>query len=117
LGLSRPTDARRWRVDDEHLSGAPGDDVVDVLDAPPVRRQHEERLPIGTSERAREAGPIELDPLQDLSPFSDTHALSLGVAVAARVRPGVRRVGPDGAVRIETDAVGADAFGPCPAVR
>ena len=51
---SGPADARRRRWCDEHLARAVGQGGVDVLDAAPVRRHHEQRAAIGAAEHAGE---------------------------------------------------------------
>jgi hypothetical protein len=84
-GRSWPADPGRGRIGREHLSSSSGDGIVDVLDAIPLGGEHEQGPPIGAAQCTDEAGPVELDALQDLAAFPDSDAFAIGTVVATRV--------------------------------
>ena len=66
----------------------------DSLHSTPLRRDHEQCLPVGPAERARETAAIEIDHLQHLAALTNPDA------------PLVRNVRvPDSALAVEADAV------------
>src|SRR5438067_805784 len=88
-----PTGARCGRLGGQHL--ARSRPVRHILETMPLPRDEEERPPIDAPEHAREAAAVEFDGLEHFTPFADAHA------------PLVRDVRvPDGAVRVDANAVG-----------
>src|SRR6266496_3774621 len=103
-------------VDAEHLSGAVGDERIDVVEAAPVLADDEQGAPVRAAERQGEGGSVEFDAVEDLAAFTDANRGATGVGVAAGHGAHVGGTGPDGAFGIDADAVWADTFGPDPPV-
>src|SRR2546421_695692 len=104
--LLRPPDARCGRLHGEYL--ARSFPVGHVRRATPLGRHQEQCALVRASEHAREAAAVQLDRLQHRTPFADAHAPLVGNDAV-----------PDGAVRVEADAVrgAAGEVGPYPPVR
>src|SRR4029453_13024509 len=103
----RPTDAGCRRVADEDLARYRLYHVIDSFGAAPVRGHHEQRPTVGAAEHGCEAGAAEIDLLEHLATLADTGAVVRHVCAR----------GPDAAVRVEADAVGADTVCPHAPIR
>src|SRR5205807_2376719 len=104
--LLRPTGARCGRLNDEHLARSCS--ACHARSTLPLGCHQEQRPLVSASECASEATTIQVDRLQYLATFANTHATLVGdIAV------------PDGVFRVEANAV-RDAvaqLGPNPPLR
>src|SRR5215472_14131289 len=103
-----PSGMRRRCLSRQHLPGARLRNFGNLIHAAPLRRYHEQRFFVCTSQHTREATAVEVDCLLDLAALADADT-----ALVGNVRV------PNAAIGVQADAIGnaAAKIGPDSSIR